>query len=70
MPDFFQTWLPFVYLYGVGGIFFFFGMFIIIKSGALNPERKQHKFWIRALFGGYLFFMSLHASLIITALYF
>lgn len=69
MPDFFQTWLPFIYLYGVGGIFFFAGMYIIIKSGSLNPARKQHKFWIRVLFGGYFFFFFLHGILIISALY-
>jgi hypothetical protein len=69
MPDFFNTWLPFIYLYGVGGIFFFAGMFIIIKSGSVNPKRKQHRWWIKVLFGGYFFFMSLHAFLILAALY-
>uniref|UniRef100_A0A832DMD8 Uncharacterized protein n=1 Tax=Ignavibacterium album TaxID=591197 RepID=A0A832DMD8_9BACT len=65
----FQTWLPFIYLYGVGGIFFFTGMYIIIKSGALNTQRKHHRWWIKVLFGGYFFFLFLHAFLIISALY-
>ncbi|WP_337865249.1 hypothetical protein [Ignavibacterium sp.] len=65
----FQPWIPFIYLYGVGGIFFFTGMYIIIKSGALNPNRKHHKWWIKILFGGYFFFLFLHAFLIISALY-
>ena len=69
MPDFFNTWLPFIYLYGVGGIFFFAGMYIIIKSGSLNLKRKNHIWWVKVLFGGYFFFMSLHALLIIAALY-
>ncbi|MFZ1519028.1 MAG: hypothetical protein WAU11_09650 [Ignavibacteriaceae bacterium] len=69
MPDFFNTWLPFFYLYGVGGIFFFSGMYIIIKSGSLNKERKQHRFWIKVLYGGYFFFLSLHAFMIVAALY-
>ena len=51
MPDFFNTWLPFIYLYGVGGIFFFAGMYIIIKSGALNLKRKNHRWWVKVLFG-------------------
>lgn len=65
----FQTWLPFIYLYVVGGIFFFSGMYIIIKSGSLDPKKKSHKFWIKVLFGGYFFFLFLHAFLIISALY-
>ena len=47
MPDFFNTWLPFIYLYGVGGIFFFAGMYIIIKSGSLNLKRKNHRGGLR-----------------------
>jgi hypothetical protein len=69
MPNFFNTWLPFFYLYGVGGAIFFTGMYIIIKSDSLNLNRKNHKWWVKVLFGGYFFFMSLHAFLIISALY-
>jgi hypothetical protein len=69
MSNFFNTWLPFFYLYGVGGAIFFTGMYIIIKSGSLNLNRKNHKWWVKVLFGGYFFFMSLHAFLIIAALY-
>jgi hypothetical protein len=65
----FQTWLPFIYLYGVGGIFFFSGMYIIIKSRSLNPQKKHHRRWIKILFGGYFFFLFLHAFMIISALY-
>ncbi|MCS7053015.1 MAG: hypothetical protein NZM09_04705 [Ignavibacterium sp.] len=66
---FFQSWLPFIYLYGIGGIFFFSGMYIIHKSGALNIKKRNHKFWVKVLYGGYFFFMFLHAFLIISALY-
>ncbi|MCX7611916.1 MAG: hypothetical protein N2043_10055 [Ignavibacterium sp.] len=66
---FFQSWLPFIYLYGIGGIFFFSGMYIIDKSGALNIKKRNHKFWVKVLYGGYFFFMFLHAFLIISALY-
>jgi len=57
-------------LYGVGGVFFFAGMYIITKSGSLNLARKQHRFWIRVLYGGFFFFMAIHAFMIIAALYF
>ncbi|GMU97038.1 hypothetical protein [Ignavibacterium album] len=69
LQSFFQSWLPFIYLYVVGGIFFFSGMYIIIKSGSLNPQKKHHKFWIKTLLGGYFFFLFLHAFLIISTLY-
>ncbi|HAB52136.1 MAG TPA: hypothetical protein DCE80_08215 [Ignavibacteriales bacterium] len=64
-----QTWLPFIYLYVVGGLFFFVGIYIIIKSDSLNLKKKQHRFWLRVLIGGFFFFMFLHAFLIISALY-
>jgi hypothetical protein len=69
MPSFFNTWLPFIYLYGVGGIFFFTGMYIIKKSGALNLKKKNHSRWFKILLGGFLFFILIHATLIIAALY-
>ncbi len=40
MPSFFDTWLPFIYLYVVGGIFFLVGMIIVRKSGALNLKEE------------------------------
>ena len=69
IQTFFQTWLPFIYLYGVGGIFFFSGMYIVIKSGALNLKKRKHRFWLKILLGGFFFFMFMHAFLIIAALY-
>jgi hypothetical protein len=69
MPSFFNSWLPFIYLYGVGGIFFAFGMFVIVKSGALNLKIKRHKRWFIILIGGFFFFVCLHGILIIAALY-
>jgi hypothetical protein len=70
MPSFFNSWFPFIYLYGVGGIFFFFGLFIIKKSGAIDLEKKHHKFWMKAMIFGYFYFVALHFFLIIAALYF
>ncbi len=70
LQTFFQSWLPYIYLYGVGGLFFLSGMYIIVKSGSLNLKKRQHRFWLRILFGGFFFFMFMHAFLIIAALYF
>ncbi|MBK8945242.1 MAG: hypothetical protein IPM32_08215 [Ignavibacteriae bacterium] len=69
MNNFFEVWGSFIYLYLVGGIFFFSGMYIIKKSGALNTKRKSHKFWLKTLYGGFLFFFSIHFLSIIAALY-
>jgi hypothetical protein len=64
-----HTWLPFIYLYGVGGFFFLFGMVIIKKSGAINLKKKMHKFWFKTLLYGFFYFMIMHAVLIISATY-
>ncbi len=68
--SFFNTWFPFIYLYGVGGIFFFIGVYLARKSGALDLNIKRHRFWYRVMLYGYLYFVILHATLIIAALYF
>ena len=34
-----QTWLPFLYLYGVGGLAFLFGLFIILTLFFFNKLR-------------------------------
>ncbi|GIK23016.1 MAG: hypothetical protein HND40_04875 [Ignavibacteriota bacterium] len=70
MSTFTDIWLPYIYLYGVGGVFFFSGMYLITKTKALNTEKKQHRFWLKALYGGFFFFMILHGFMIISALYF
>jgi hypothetical protein len=69
MPSFFNTWLPFIYLYGVGGIFFFAGMILIRKLKGIDMRQKKHRFWWKVMFFGYFYFMLIHALLIIAALY-
>lgn len=69
MPTFFNTWLPFIYLYGVGGIFFISGLIVVKKSGAYNPSRKRHVYWWKVTIWGLFYFMLIHAALILAALY-
>jgi hypothetical protein len=69
MPTFAHTWLPFIYLYGVGGAFFLSGMIIIKNSNAVNFEKKRHRYWWNVLIFGLLYFMVVHALLILAALY-
>jgi|TARA_B100000003_G_C10853130_1_gene339854 hypothetical protein len=63
-----QTWLPFLYLYGVGGLAFLFGLFIILKSKALRINYQKHKTWLWVLFYGYLFYAAIHAIFIFLAI--
>ncbi|GIK23017.1 MAG: hypothetical protein HND40_04870 [Ignavibacteriota bacterium] len=69
MPSFENTWLPFIYLYGVGGIFFVCGLVIIKKSKAVNFEKKRHRYWWRITLFGFFYYMAIHALLILAALY-
>lgn len=69
MPSFFNSWLPFIYLYGIGGIFFFSGLIIIKKSQALDLTKKRHKYWLKVMLFGFFYFVTLHFLLNIAALY-
>ena len=69
MPSFSATWLPYIYLYVVGGIFFVAGIIIARKSNALDLSKKKHRYWYKVMLFGFFYFMVLHALLIIAALY-
>ncbi|MDT3697096.1 MAG: hypothetical protein ROY99_11985 [Ignavibacterium sp.] len=69
MPSFENTWLPFIYLYGVGGIFFLSGLVIIKKSKTVNFEKKRHRYWWKITLFGFFYYMAIHALLILAALY-
>ena len=66
--DFSQTWLPFLYLYGIGGIAFIIGMLIIIRSNALRLTFQKHLKWVWVLIFGFLFYAAIHAFLIFVAI--
>tara|TARA_B100001996_G_scaffold336841_1_gene288349 strand:- start:122 stop:334 length:213 start_codon:yes stop_codon:yes gene_type:complete len=68
MLTFYNTWLPFIYLYGVGGIAFLIGMFLILKTNALNLTRISHKKWLAVLIFGFIYYAGIHGSLILMAL--
>ncbi|MDX9924004.1 MAG: hypothetical protein RBS48_04510 [Ignavibacteriaceae bacterium] len=69
MPSFSHSWLPFIYLYGVGGIFFIGGMILIKKAKILNPERKLDRRWKWLLYFGFFYYLAIHFIMIIAALY-
>lgn len=69
MPSFFNSWLPFIYLYVGGGVFFLAGMILIRKTKAIDMRLKRDRYWWKVMIFGYLYFMAIHAFLIIAALY-
>lgn len=69
MPSFTHTWLPYIYLYGLGGIFFISGMLLVKKAGAIDLTKKRHRYWYRVLVFGFFYFMILHAVWILAAMY-
>ncbi len=68
MLDFARTWLPFIYLYSVGGIAFSIGVYLIIKSKSLNTYNRKHKKWLYILIFGFLYYAGIHGSLIVLAI--
>ncbi|NOZ04538.1 MAG: hypothetical protein GXO92_08070 [FCB group bacterium] len=67
MSLFTHSWLPYIYLYGVGGLFFFLGIIIIRRAGALKPHLKRHRKWLWVLYFGFGWYMAIHAGLIFLA---
>ena len=56
-----HVWLPYIYLYFCGGLLFFFGIIVTVKSGSLSLKRKKHQIWMVVLMFGLLWFMVMHA---------
>jgi hypothetical protein len=69
MPPFSHTWLPYIYLYGVGGIFFIIGLIITKKANSMDLSNKRHRYWFKMLIFGFVYYMALHFFLTIAALY-
>jgi len=63
-----HVWLPYIYLYVAGGLLFFFGIIVTIKSGSLDMKRKKHKIWMAVLLFGLLWFMVMHACWTLAAI--
>ena len=68
MDLFYHSWLPFIYLYGVGGIFFVLGLIIIRRSGSLELSIPKHQRWLKILYFGFIWYMLIHGALTFFAL--
>lgn len=64
MPElpFDRVWLPYLYLYGVGGLCFFGGLYLVLKSHALDLKRSSHRRWLGVLLFGLLWYMGIHLA--------
>jgi len=64
-----RVWLPYLYLYGVGGGLFFAGLRLVIRSGALRPRRREDRRWLWILLFGFFWYALLHGLGILAALH-
>jgi hypothetical protein len=62
-----DTWLPYFYHYGIGGVLFVISIVLLITSGALRMHDKLHRRLMLAMIGGLLLFMVGHAAWIALA---
>lgn len=67
--DFLNVWLPYIYLYIGGGIFFLAGMYIIRKAKAIDMRLKRDRYWWKIMIVGLLYYAIIHLIIIIAALY-
>ncbi|MFQ6616241.1 MAG: hypothetical protein ACE5HZ_05665 [Fidelibacterota bacterium] len=65
---FFRTWLPYLYLYGVGGLFFVVGMVLILKHHSLDLKLRKDRKWLVILLVGFVWYAFMHAAVILGAL--
>tara|TARA_B100000686_G_scaffold40992_1_gene42364 strand:+ start:55816 stop:56211 length:396 start_codon:yes stop_codon:yes gene_type:complete len=66
--EFSRTWLPYIYLYSVGGFIFFTGMVIVLRSGSLKKQNPKHRFWYHILIFGFFYYLFIHGAGIQAAL--
>ncbi|NQV15748.1 hypothetical protein HQ531_09860 [bacterium] len=68
MNLFSHSWLPFIYLYGLGGILFVAGIIITLKAGSFDLKRPAHRKWMWILLFGFFWYFSMHALMTWAAL--
>ncbi|MBT4715785.1 MAG: hypothetical protein HOB84_13535 [Candidatus Marinimicrobia bacterium] len=68
MNLFSHSWLPFIYLYGLGGILFIAGIIITMKAGSFDLKRPKHKKWMWILIFGFVWYFTMHALMTWAAL--
>jgi|AP45_3_1055517.scaffolds.fasta_scaffold165915_2 hypothetical protein len=62
-----RVWLPFIYLYGVGGLFFFGSLWLVVRAGAFRKERTGDRVWLKVLLFGFFWYAAIHGGITIFA---
>lgn len=57
-----DPWLPWLYVYGVGGLFFVGSMLVAIQTRAIRWDHPPERRLFLGLVGGLLLFMTVHAA--------
>ena len=55
-------------MYGLGGLLFFSGIIITLKSGSFNLKNHVHQQWLWVLVFGFIWYMMMHGVLTLVAL--
>jgi hypothetical protein len=63
-----NTWGPYFYTYGIGGLIFLVTMIIIVRTGALNLAPNRDRWLFGALIAGLVAFCFFHGIWIYLAL--
>jgi hypothetical protein len=68
MEYFSHSWLPYIYEYVAGGLIFFTGLIVTLRSGSFNPSNPSHRRWLIVLVLGFIWYLVLHGGLTLAAL--
>ena len=58
-----------IYQYTVGGLAFALGIYIILKSRAVDLSRRSERRWLAILFIGLGLYFSVHMGIYLAAIY-
>lgn len=64
LPD---HWLTYLYQFGVGGLFFVAGLFVILKTGACDLKIRADRVWFTALVLGFVGLATVYALWILVS---
>jgi len=64
-----RVWLPYIYLYGVGGVAFFGGLFMVLRSEGFRRTDPRHRRWVGILVFGFVWYAAIHGIGTLAALY-
>ncbi|MEE9189525.1 MAG: hypothetical protein V3U16_02000 [Candidatus Neomarinimicrobiota bacterium] len=63
-----HVWLPYIYLYGMGGLLFFAGIFVTLRAKSFDLSRKSHQRWFFVLMFGFVWFLVMHGCWTLAAI--